>query len=206
MVAASREGERLMGNRDGLGDDIAQTVERATAELVDGRFDTIHRLFAAIDSPRPVLRWLPDERDLVSPHLTFLHGFWRQRSRDGDLPLSEAIDALALRSALGFVMLLEPVDGGADFRYRVYGSAIAARSGLELTGKLVSAVPAPLVAAYFLATYRAVLVRRCPLLARHTTHHDIQVTQWDRLILPFVDRDERVHRLLVGNIPGERTL
>ena len=179
---------------------------RAAAELVEGRFEVIYGLFEAIDSPRPVLKWQPDDADLESRHLRFLHDYWRRRIRPEGLPLSSGIDAFDLKPALGYVMLLEPTGADGDFRYRVYGSIIAEKGGLELTGKRVSQVPSPMVAAYFLATYRAVVVRRCPLLARHTTHHNIQITQWDRLILPFVDSNGQIYRLLVGNIPGARTL
>lgn len=184
----------------------ALTAERAAAELVEGRFEAMYDLFEAISSPRPVLKWQPDDADLESEHLRFLHDYWRRRARADGLPLSSGIDALDLKPVLGYVMLLEPTETDDDFLYRVYGSIIAEKGGLELTGKRVSEVPSSMVAAYFLATYRAVVVRRCSLLARHTTHHTIQITQWDRLILPFANPSGRIDRLLVGNIPGARTL
>src|SRR5690606_31340466 len=115
----------------------------------------------------------------------FLNRFWHEHRAAPDLPPSAAIDPFELGPALGILMLLEPVDGGNDFLYRLYGTVIAEYSGIEMTGKRVWDVPAPLVAAYFLATYRAVFDQRRPLFAHHTTHHDIQIARWDRLILPF---------------------
>lgn len=50
------------------------------------------------------------------------------------MPLASEIDALEMRPALGYGMLVEPVDGGADFRDRLYGSNLAAVSGFDMTG------------------------------------------------------------------------
>lgn len=176
----------------------------ATEDLLDGRVDAVNRLFAQIDSPSPVVKWDPDEADLESASLRFLLRYWRERARPDALPLSSVIDALDLEPAFGYLMLLEPVEGGADFRYRLYGSTIAHYAGIEMTRKTVSDIPAPIVAAYFMATYRAVAIARRPMFAHHETRYDIQIARWDRLILPFVDAQDRVDRLLVGNIPTIR--
>ena len=162
--------------------------------------------FAAADSPPPQLIWNPSETDLADPKLRFLLAYWNGMASPTGTPPAAGIDALALRPILGLVMLLEPVDGGRDFRYRVYGSMIARRSGLELTGKLTSDLPSRAMATYFIATYRAVARTGLPLYARHATPHRIQTPQWDRLILAFAGDNGRVARLLVGNIPGSRTL
>lgn len=99
-------------------------------------------------------------------------------------------------------MLLEPVDDGEDFVYRVYGTNIARFVGLEMTGKRLTNGPLPPFAqALFLVGYRAVLKRQEPLLSRHVAPTDFVMATWDRLILPFVDEDSMVTRLLVVNEP-----
>ena len=61
-------------------------------------------------------------------------------------------------------MLLDLVEGGRDFRYRLYGSMIASISGFDMTGKLLSEHPAsPYVAEFALASYRAAVQRREPV-------------------------------------------
>lgn len=184
--------------------ELARRVALVTGDLIAGRTGELDRLFADIDSPSPTTCWDPPEAALGDEILSFLLRTWRAAAPAGGLPVSLSIDALGLRPALGYVMLLEPVEAGADFRYRVYGSKIAEHAGIEMTGKRVWDIPSPLVAVYFLATYRAVQQQGRALLARHTTHHDIQIAEWTRLILPFTAGDGTVDRLLVGNIPGVR--
>jgi len=185
--------------------DLSRRVALVTDELLGGPSREIAGLFADIDSPPPITRWDPPEATLGNDVLVFLLQLWHAGAAVGGLPRSRSIDPFELRPALGYVMLLEPIDGGADFRYRVYGSKIAEHSGIEMTGKRVWDIPSPLVAAYFLATYRAVYLKGRPMLARHTTHYDIQIAEWTRIILPFAGPDGAVDRLLVGNVPGVRT-
>lgn len=182
--------------------ELRDAASRAATELVAGRSESIDTLFAEMRSPAPVLRWQPQEAELAPPQLRTLHRYWNDCRGADELPPSSRIDPLQVTSALGYVMLLEPVDGATDFRYRVYGSRIVEYSRVEMTGRCVWDIPAPLVAAYFVATYRAVVTRRQPLFAHHRTHHAIQIAQWDRLILPFVGDDGAVDRLLVGNVPS----
>jgi len=184
--------------------ELLREVERIVDELTGGPPGAIAALFAAIDSPPPTNRWDPREDELQDGPLRFLLRFWHDRAKAGGLPASRSIDALELGPALGYVMLLEPLDGGTDFAYRVYGTIIAEHAGIEMTGKRVWDLPAPLVAAFFVATYRAVCQERRPLFSHHTTHHTIQVAHWNRLILPFADADGTVDRLLVGNVPHLR--
>jgi hypothetical protein len=185
--------------------EFGHLVGQTTDAIVNRRDEALRELFLRIDSPAPTIEWDPPAHLLDRhPELGFLQRFWDDRRCGAGLPPSETIEPMELAPALGYVMLLQPVDGGQDYLYRVYGTAIAEHSGLEMTGKRVRDVPAPLVALYFLATYRAVSAARRPLYAHHATHHDIQVAQWDRLILPFVNPAGQVDRLLVGNVPRIR--
>lgn len=183
---------------------LQQLADDLTQAVIAGRSGPIDTLFREIDSPPPVLRWAPDDASLAHRPLRFLNRYWRDQRGDCCPPPSRIIDPLDLGPALGYLMLLEPLHGGTDFLYRLYGTVVAEYAGIEMTGKRVWEVPAPLVAAYFVATYRAVLAERRPLFAHHATHHDIQIAQWDRLILPFTGDDGRVDRLLVGNVPSLR--
>lgn len=163
--------------------------------------DLIDRLFAEMQSPVPQLQWMPDDGILDHPQLRFLNDYWHGRMRNGALPLSSGIDVLDLGPAIGNLMLLEPVDGATDFVYRVYGTGIVEHTRVEMTGKRVWEIPAPLVATYFIAAYCAVVARRMALLICRRTEHGLPVARWDRLILPFADAAGTVDRLLVGSVP-----
>jgi hypothetical protein len=115
------------------------------------------------------------------------------------LPLVRAIDPTPLRFILGWLMIIEPLEGGADFKYRLYGSQIAATTGRDLTGCKVSD-SFPLFAAWTTALYRHVMEHKQPLLTRHAPRRYVPVEQWERLILPFGDQDGNVAWLLVGAV------
>lgn len=182
---------------------LDRLVDEATGAIMAGRGDVLGRLFDRVFDPQPTLVWDPGGEILRDrPRHAFLQRYWHERRGGRELPLSTTIDPIDLAPVLGYVMLMQPLDGGQDFRYRLYGTVIAQYSGLELTGRRVSDVPLPLVGLYFLATYRAAYLARRPLFAHHRTHHDIQVAEWTRLILPFADASGAVDRLLVANVPS----
>lgn len=151
-------------------------------------------------------RWAP-ERSTLPATLQVLLEWWEGLPRQDDLPLAEAIDPLSLRDVIGYLMILEPEaqDHGLDFRYRLYGTAIAARSGFDLTGKLIGETDVDSsIKHYFIACYRAVAERRDALYAAHEAPPEISVAAWSRLMLPFCDGDRHVTKIVVGNLPGER--
>ena len=182
--------------------DMRRESDGAAESLAQGDRRPLDRLFDAMTCEPPDLIWSPEPADLTNQTLSFLSSYWLERCRNGALPPSREIDALELGPALGYVMLLEPVDGGSDFLYRVYGSRIVDYSRIEMTGRRVWDIPSPMVAAYFVATYRAVCRRREPLFSFHRARLEQFYAHWERLILPFVDEDGVVDRLLVGNVPS----
>lgn len=183
-------------------DELRRDAIVSADRLVTGDRQVFDQLFQAMDSEPPQLQWAPRDEDLVAEELVFLRRYWLDRMRGSDLPLSSGIDALDLVPALGFLMLMQPLEDAADFRYRVYGSSIVEYSKIEMTGKCIWDLPSPWVATYFAATYRAVCLRGEALYSCHRSRLDQTFAQWERLIVPFVNADGIVDRLLVGNIPS----
>ena len=184
------------------------TLAAMTADLRECRTDSVERCFRGQNAPAPTVRFAPGAGTLGDTTLEILLAYWTQLcdGRDAgaqDLPAQIDFDPLAISVTLPYVMLLDVVEGGADFRYRVYGREIAARFGRDLTGMLLSeaAVHAH-IAAFFLAVYRAALSRREAILTEHAPPRTISVTSWRRLILPLAAGDASISRLVVGNIPG----
>ena len=76
----------------------------------------------------------------------------------------------------GKLGVLDVIDGGADFYYRLLGTKVAALKGYELTGKYVSVLP-EVVRDAVLKEYRRLIECRAPafierrhvILARHFT-------------------------------------
>ncbi len=152
----------------------------------------------------PKVVWQPRGRDLKQEQLQFLLAYWKNLSDGDGRVAADEIDPLNMWPALGFVILVDVVEGGEDFRVRVYGSAIAQSVDVDVTGKLISETPwQGVVMDFFYAVYRAVLIRPEPLYTEHEPPADVGVKLWHRLMLPLVSGDGEVCRVLVGNVPGE---
>lgn len=153
--------------------------------------------------------WEPGEDDLHHDQLRFLLRWWHAlaAAHGGVPPATHRIDPLTLRPALGHLLTLDAVDGGADYRFGLYGSIIAQRAGFDMTGKLITQIPSPPeTVAFFLASHRASALERVPLYTAHTPWSGISLTRWFRLLLPFAAADGSIRRFLVGTMPGAERL
>ncbi|WP_020594174.1 PAS domain-containing protein [Kiloniella laminariae] len=167
-------------------------------ELVREEYIALGQLMEKLGSPSPHIHWQVDADNLPCEELKFLLNWWEATRAGRFAPMPTDVDPFALRPVLGRVTVLDVLDGGEDFRYRLYGSAIMNEPGKDLTGQLVSEIWTPL-RAFFAITYRALLKRREPLYTRHVPHHSLKLSTWDRLILPLGENGE-VSRILVGLI------
>ena len=177
-------------------------VATFTDELISGNFSEIENYFRDAGTPTPVIKWSPASTDLDEDALRILLSYWNEMPRGRNLPLTSELDPLNMRGALGYVMLLGVEDDAWDFRYRVYGTSIAERSGFDATGKLISELALHPMEPFFLASYRACVLRLDYMFARHVPPTRVHTASWDRIILPLEDDDGVVNRLLVGNVPG----
>lgn len=176
---------------DTLADAIA-TESRST--LVD--------LFRANDLPPPRLHWDPAPETLSMTKHRALLRYWCSLRQGRDIPCYADIDPLDMRFALGSMALAEAVNGGSDYRYRVYGTDLVDRSGFDLTGRYASDIPCVL-APFFVASYRAVARRRVPLYANYDTPITPDLRDWHRLTLPLASPEGTAVRFLTCMVPGE---
>jgi len=177
-----------------LADEIAHSADQAR----------LAAYFAGNGAPTPRVLWDPAESDLPAGPLQFLIGFWRRHRAGHALPCVDIVDPLALRPALGYIMLLDVLDDGWDYRYRLYGSQIAQRFGRDLTGRRTSDISRTAYTGnFYLAGYRAVLARRAPLFSVSSSPGYVAAVDWWRLALPLIGPDGAITRLLVGNVPGD---
>lgn len=175
----------------------------ATAVAGGDQLD-LNRLFAAEGLEPPLIGWSPATGELPVAPLRFLNDYWRDLPKTCGLPQARAVDPLAMKPALGHIMLLDVLDGGADFRYRVYGSRIAQHSGFDMTGKRTSEIDtSKYVPVFFLCMYRAAMIRREAVYTRHNPPARVSVRTWDRLLLPLAGDDGSVRRVLAGNVAGD---
>lgn len=117
-------------------------------------------------------------------------------------------DPIDVKPALGSIVLLEPTERNEGYKYRLYGSQVVDTYGLDLTGRTSGQLNTE-ATRNVRPQYQAV--------ARHNftiyTEHDKQriyepdtIERWDRwsrLILPLVDEDTVVKRVLVSMVATE---
>lgn len=104
--------------------------------------------------------WTADRRILR------LLQYWRDgRPGPGLLPGRDAIDPVTLGpDLLPLMALVEPVDDGRRFRFRLVGTELARNAGLDLTGRHVDEVnPNKAYAAYISDLYSQCALMRGPL-------------------------------------------
>ncbi|WP_298727714.1 PAS domain-containing protein [uncultured Ferrovibrio sp.] len=92
--------------------------------------------------------------------------YWRsKRPAAGRLPPKPAIDPVELGAGmLPILALIEPIDGGARFRYRLSGTRMNADAGLDLTGRYVDELnPNRDYARYLTGLYRMTMQHRLPV-------------------------------------------
>ncbi len=176
-----------------------------TTDLVAGTTASAARLVVDNGGRPPVSIWWPRPAELELPQLAFLLRYWeglpRQTNAPG--PHLKLIDPLDMREALGFVALIDIVDGGADFLYRVDGTRIAERYGADLTGRRTSETDKGSYAAAFLvAIYRAALKRAEPVFSEHYPSPRSSTAKWSRIVLPLTGDSGRIEHFLAGIIAG----
>src|SRR5882757_2741386 len=112
-------------------------IERWAAQVASNDLSDIAATFRTSYGEEPRIEWNPRREDLGHERLQFLLTHWENLRRGRALPHVKDIDPLEIGPVLGYVALTDPVEDGQNFRYRLYGSTLAAISGFDMTGKLL---------------------------------------------------------------------
>jgi len=76
---------------------------------------------------------------LASAILAGVHATWEQVSAGRLAPRRDEITPALLKTALPWIWMIDVVDGGADFRFRVAGDRVVQFMGRRYAGELLSA-------------------------------------------------------------------
>ncbi|WP_193172824.1 PAS domain-containing protein [Nisaea nitritireducens] len=172
--------------------------------LVNDDLDAVDRYFLQFGARNPVVVWNPEHDQLEDERLQRLSSYWQEKAGDQTAAPVASIDPTDMRFVLGYLMLLDVLEDGYDFRYRLYGTMISERFGRDVTGTTIREFgDKAYIVSFFLGAYQAVMERRAPLLTIHYPKNASETESWTRLILPLEDENNKIARLLVGQIPGE---
>lgn len=178
-------------------------IDGMVTDMLHGAQSVLSACFARAHLPLPDIIWQPTAEHLPTDGLRFLLRYWVGLRGALPMPRASQIDALDMKPALGNIMILDVLDGGADFRFRLYGATLAEAVGQDWTGQTISTMRRQLRGlgpAFYLAGYRAVLARPQPLYTCNQANRTFENRRWARLILPLAGEDgQGVKRFLVGN-------
>ena len=198
----------MVDNRRRPASNARQMTDRAlidtfTRAVLSSDSTEIATYFLAQDIQPPTFRWNPELGSLGEAPLEALLRWWQANRPAGGIPSIDMVDAIGLKAALGYLMILDVLEDGWDYRYRLYGTEIARLAKRDYTGqktsdlKVFSTIPI-----FYIACYRAVLRRPEPLMTHNQPPIDVATSSWTRLLLPLAGPDGRIARFLVGNVPG----
>lgn len=176
-------------------------IARWKTQLQDDDPTELRAVFSAHGARGPSIEWDPPVAGIRPMPLRFTLDLWHRAARGG-LPTTRLVDPIKLAPALGYLLLVDVVEDGHDFVYRLCGTHVSAVSGLDMTGKKLSERSAsPYIREFSIALYRAVMIRREPVWSLYGAAMPIRTTAWERLILPLVDAGGTVCRFLVAIVP-----
>lgn len=178
------------------------TVERWKRDLVAGDYREIRAAFLGDGVAAPRILWAPRAEDLPTPPMAAAHRYWDRLRGSCTMPHHGEVDPLGFVPALGYVNILETVDGTCDLRYRLFGSIAAKISGFDMTGRLQSEHPASrYVAEFALAGSNACIARGEPLFTEREPARAEHTFRWPRLVLPLRGDRGGVARLMTVTVP-----
>jgi hypothetical protein len=131
----------------------------------------------------------PDREE--PPLLTFVRDYWHKQRGAAAMPQRKDIAPSHMKTHLRHILLVDVVERGEDFRYRLVGSELQRYFHGDPSGKLMSealALFGPETVRRTLATYRAVIERRAPLRIRGAGSLYAQEAKlFDALLAPLSD-------------------
>lgn len=137
-----------------------------------------------------------DYRD--NPVLAQMLAYWRAKRGKRPIPRRRDIDPTEIAPLLPHLQLIDVVDAGARFRYRLVGTSLVAAFGAEYTGKYLDELFTGERLANARRVYGAVVQHRLPVFLRnrYQTTLDVEMIA-NRLYMPL-SPDGRTVTLILG--------
>jgi hypothetical protein len=135
---------------------------------------------------------------LVDHDLRRLYEFWKERRGTRLAPSRAEMDPISLRYVLGNLLLVDVLRDPLRFRYRLCGTNIVARVGLDLTGRFVDDHPEPQFRQFALERYRKVIELGAPLHDLRNQVFDHRTRRYEVLMLPLSGDGTTIDMVLVA--------
>jgi len=146
---------------------------------------------------------LPDQR------LRTLYTYWLSKRGDRAMPSRADIDPGEFRALLPHVLLVDVIDGGTNFRYRLVGTELEREFDRAVTGRVLGELVSGTYLDYMRSLYLSVVVEGVPVYSANSYDDgrtgfpliaDFKRTY--RLMLPLSRDGETVDMVLCGQVFG----
>lgn len=152
-------------------------------------------------SPNFALMQVPNE--IAAPQLRKLYEWWCAHHVEGRLPSRRQIDPLDLKYLLGNLLIIEVGDDPIRFRFRLFGSELAARLKHDWTGKPLDTYPDAEFREHLRKSWEEAVTVGRPIANTRRMICDGRSYRYDGLILPLSSDGKKIDALLVGVVPHE---
>lgn len=141
-----------------------------------------------------------DPKDLKHPTLVFLRRWWDEKRGARAMPSRADIRPADMKQHLSWLVLLDVIDCGRDFRYRIVGDDVAEYFNWNAAGKTVTeafATQPRALCEVVLSVYRAVIANRAPTYAFANSGWAMRgIEHCECLYVPLSDDGGQVDHLL----------
>jgi len=134
--------------------------------------------------------------------LLALYRLWDSKRGGRRLPARSDFDHAELAPWFGNLIILDVLDGGKNFHYRLFGVTLAEEAGFDMTGRKLSDYPIASNLPHFFAVFTEIIKRRAPALSEHDPAVP-NVRRRRRLILPLGRDGETVDMMMTYNYAVE---
>jgi len=144
-----------------------------------------------VDSQTPLQRVVENADSLSSERLQRLYRHWAKLKADRFAPARGDLNPSEMKDQLGWIWLMDVVDGGEDFRFRMGGDRVVQFFGRRLSGEtLKNVVPAaPAFFGRFLDLVTMATQKRAPVAGgpAQTAYQPRAYLEVEALLLPLSD-------------------
>lgn len=146
-------------------------------------------------------------RALEGSLLAELYAYWTAKRGARFAPSRADIDPVEIPRLLPHLMLIDVIDGGARFRYRLAGTEIESRFGCPMMGRHIDELMRGRYAEYMLSLYRELLATKRPIYSESGYGRDESSPLYTRrLMLPLSSDGQSVDMVLAGQIFTYRSI
>jgi hypothetical protein len=145
------------------------------------------------------------ETSIRSSRILEFHRYWREKRAGREMPSRADLDPLDFRYVLGDVVVCDVSYDPPRFRYRLHGSNLVQRDGIDMTGKWLHERPAPEYSAIVERGWRMVVSERKLLLGNrlHLMAFDGRMRRYETIVLPLSSDGRIIDTLITAQVPLE---